>query len=213
MAADPQELSVAREYLRGLSHPFLLRAYNADPEDFEKITDEDFKCEYLDGELIVHSPASLRHEDVAAFLLTLLRTFVSNRRLGHVFGSNAVMQIDQRRLCPDVSFLSETHAERMRGGRLYGPFDLVAEILSTSTRDYDTRTKLPVYREARVREIWLIDPDRRQFEAHVLRGESYSGTVLPTGRWRSVALPGFSVAVDWFWADPLPAIGECATDA
>ncbi len=212
MSADPKELAVAREYLRNLAHPFLLRAYEADPDDYENITDDDFRCEYLDGELVVHSPASLRHEDLTLFVGTLLRTFVSDKRLGRVFGSNAVMQVGQRRLCPDVSVLKTEHEDRIRGGRVMGPMDLVVEVLSTSTRDYAQRTKLPVYREARVGEIWLIDPDRRQFEGHALRDENYLTQHLATGRWSSVVLPGLTIEVDWFWADPLPALRDCRTD-
>ena len=206
---QPERYRATREILRALEPPFLLRHYDATPEDYEAITDEDLKCEYLDGELIVHSPASFEHEDLAAFLLSLLREFVTSRNLGRAVGSNAVMQLGAKRLSPDVSVLLTRNRERQQGGRVYGPMDLVVEVISRSTRTYDLQTKLPLYREARVPEIWLVDAERRQFEAHALHGEDYASRVLGTGRWPSVALAGLVVDVDWLWRDPRPSVGEC----
>jgi Uma2 family endonuclease len=148
-----------REALRSLEPPFLLRHFDATPEDYEAITDEDLKCEYIDGELIVHSPASLEHEEIVVFESTLLREFVSARGLGRVFGSNAVMQLGQRRFSPDASVLLAPNYGRIREKRVIGPVDLAVEVISASTRAYDFETKLPAYREGRVGEIWLIDAD------------------------------------------------------
>jgi Uma2 family endonuclease len=206
---SPDDYPLLREELRALEPPFLLRHYQATEEDYEQITDEDLKCEFIDGELIVHSPASLDHEDLAAFVIRLLGEFVAQRRLGRMFGSNAVMQLGRRRFSPDVSVLLASHYDRVSGTRVVGPMDLVVEIISESTRSYDQQTKLPLYREGRVGEIWLIDRERRQFEAHTLRDEGYVSQVLPTGRWASTALAGLTLQVDWLWSDPLPAVRDC----
>ncbi len=50
---SPDRYSELREVLRALQPPFLLHHLGATPDDYEAITDEDLKCEYLDGELIV----------------------------------------------------------------------------------------------------------------------------------------------------------------
>lgn len=201
-----------RKTLRELRSQFLLRTYEATPEDFEQISDEDLKCEYVDGELIVHSPATLEHEDLTIFTASLLREFVAPRRLGRVFGSNALMQLGERRFCPDVSVLLNEHESRIGDGRVHGPMDLVVEVISRSTRDYDHQTKLPAYREGGVGEIWFLDRERRQFDVHARRNGGYTIHVLTTGRWDSVALPGFSLLVDWFWQNPLPAVADCRID-
>lgn len=209
IVSSPDRYPLLREELRQLEPPFLLRHYDATPEDYEQITDEDLKCEYFDGELIVHSPASLNHEDLSLFVGSLLREAVKKRGNGRVFGSNAVMQLGQRRFSPDVSVLLDAHADRVSQGRVIGPMDLVVEVLSKSTRDYDYRTKLPAYREGQVGEIWLIDDERRQFDVHALQGENYVTRTLATGAWTCVAIPGLTVQVDWFWREPLPSVAEC----
>lgn len=200
----------ARAALRNLGRTFLLRTYEATPEDYERIDDEDFKCEYVDGVLIVHSPASIEHEDVAGFLLMLLRDHASRTRLGRVLGSNAVMQIGEQRFSPDVSFLAVRHESRIRDGRVFGPMDLAVEVLSVSTRSYDRGEKLAAYRAGGVPEIWMVDPEQRVFEAHVLSGDAYNVRTLQQGSFESQALSGFTLRVDWLWQRPLPSLAECA---
>lgn len=209
IVSSPEDYPVLRETLRALEPPFLLRHYAATEEDYEQITDEDLKCEFIDGELIVHSPASLDHEGLVSFVNRFLGEFVARHNLGRVFGSNAVMQLGRRRFSPDVSVLLVSHYHRVSGTRVMGPMDVVVEIISESTRSYDQQTKLPLYREGRVGEIWLIDRERRQFEVHALRDDGYASQVLPTGHWSCTALPGLTIQVDWLWADPLPALRDC----
>ena len=45
-------------------------------EEFEAWCDEDVKAEYVDGEVIVHSPLSTRHSDAVWFVGYLLKTIV-----------------------------------------------------------------------------------------------------------------------------------------
>jgi len=192
-----------------LEPPFLLHLFDRTPEDYEALGDEDFKCEYLDGELIVHSSASLGHEELMAFVIAMLREHVAGRQLGRMFGSNAGMQLGQSRFSPDVSVLLASSHGRIRDERVIGPMDLAVEVISPSTRAYDFGRKLAAYREGRVGEIWLIDRDRRQFAVHAWTGEDYVSRVLTTGTWSSVVIAGLEIRLDCLWQDPLPGVREC----
>lgn len=208
-------IRAARETMNSLLSPYLLRQYNAVPDDFEALCDEDFRCEYVDGVLIVHSPASPKHEDLGSFLHYLLRGFTSKHRSGTVFSPNLVMQIGERRFCSDVSFLCAEQKDRVQTDRVVGPMDLVIEILSKSTRAFDLDEKLTWYREARVPEIWLVDPDHRQFHVDWLKlteeqsPGDYQTERLERGRWQSRIVGGFWMDVEWLWADPLPNDFDC----
>jgi len=209
-AADADTLSDdVRHALQRLPPPYLLRKYEATEEDYESLAEEDLRCEYLDGVLIVHSPATMDHEDRIIFLATLLNSFVAARNLGRVFGSNAVMQLGRRRFCPDLSFLSTRHAGRIQGGRLMGPFDLVVEMVSRSTREYDLSEKRQAYHDGQVPEIWMFDAERRSCIVDLLETGQYRTLTLSSGRFDSRVLPGLSIDVDWLWADPLPNPLEC----
>lgn len=198
-----------REGLKRLDPPYLLRKYEAVPDDFEALADEDLRCEYLDGVLIVHSPASIAHEDRLVFLTTLLNTFVSARKLGRVFGSNAVMELGQPKFCPDLSFLAADHLDRIQRKRVVGPMDLVIEMISESTRDYDLGAKRMAYQAGKVGEIWLLDAERRLARADFLEQDGYATSSMSTGLIRSRVLPGFLLDVTWLWSDPLPNPVEC----
>jgi Uma2 family endonuclease len=194
--------------LRLIDPPYLLRKYEATEEEFERLADEDIRCEFMDGVLIVHSPATPEHEECVAFVCGLLTEFVLARRLGKVFGSNVIAQLGRRRACPDVSFLTTAHAARRKRGRIMGAMDLVVEVLSTSTRAYDLEVKLPAYRQALVPEIWYIDREERRCRFEVLVGR-YRARVLSHGRFHSRILPGLELEVSWLWSDPHPSPGSC----
>lgn len=209
IATEELDVDELHRAFRGATKPFLFRMYDATEENYEEIDNEDCKCEFLDGVLIVHSPATFDHENVTGFLFMLLRDHASRHRLGEVVGSNAVMQLGQRRFSPDISFLAAAHESRIRGGRVIGPMDLVVEVLSPSTRDYDRGEKLRAYREGLVPEIWLIDPDAKTFESHRLTGTAYTSTVLQNGKYASPTVAGLTVLVDWLWQRPLPSLMDC----
>jgi Uma2 family endonuclease len=104
-------------------------------------------------------------------------------------------------------------------GQVVGPMDLVIEVLSTSTRDYDLREKRTAYRDGKVPEIWLVDPELREFHVDVLAASwgsadapaesAYRTEMLRQGRWSSQVLRGFWVDVTWMWSDPLPNLLDC----
>jgi len=198
-----------RRDLQRLPPPYLVRKYEATEEDYESLAEEDLRCEYLDGVLIVHSPATLEHEDRVAFFLTLLKNFVSPRDLGRVYGSNAVMQLGPRRFCPDVSFLSRDRVDHIQRGRVMGPVDLAVEVISNSTRDYDLGEKRQAYHVGRVPEIWMFDAGRQNCIIDFLEPGQYQTLTLSSGRFTSRVLPGLSVDVEWLWRDPTPDPLEC----
>ncbi len=60
---------------------------------------------------------------------------------------------------PDIMIICNRDLIRERS--YYGAPDFVVEILSPSTRGRDTRLKLRKYRNAGVREYWIVDPDNK----------------------------------------------------
>ncbi|MGH9379606.1 MAG: Uma2 family endonuclease, partial [Thermoanaerobaculia bacterium] len=89
--------------------------------------------------------------------------------------------------------------------RLEGPADLVIEIASEGDPGFDVREKLPRYREARIPEIWLVDPIGARVRVVTLVDGEYRERTVMTGRIESTLLPGFWIEADWLWQDPLPS--------
>ncbi|HXV61183.1 MAG TPA: Uma2 family endonuclease [Vicinamibacteria bacterium] len=147
----------------GLEPPYLLVKPGVSEEDFYRLADEDSDWEYLDGRIIMHSPASNRHEDLFSFLMTLLRGYLDERGTGIVRGSRYPMRLDAKWSPePDILVITEARFERLTERRLERPADLVVEIVSESDPTLDYREKLPRYREAGIPEIWFVDRFRKK---------------------------------------------------
>ncbi len=195
---------------RKIESPYLLRLFGITEKEFEQLTDEDLKAELLDGVMIVHSPATWRHDDVMGFLLVLMRGYAEAKGLGKVTGPNTIMQVERgRRFAPDLMFIRQERVKLPLAKQFKGAADLVVEVLSEHTRSYDLTEKRPVYREAKISEIWFVDEAARQLIIDRRRANTYEEEVVSTGLVRSKVLVGFWLDVGWLWQERLPDPLRC----
>src|SRR5215210_236459 len=77
-------------------------------EEFLDWCDEDTWAEWVDGEVIMVSPASTEHQNVGSFLEKVLGIFVEAHDLGVIMRAPFVMRIPQRPSGrePDLLFVS-----------------------------------------------------------------------------------------------------------
>lgn len=195
---------------RKIEPPYLLRLFGVTEKEFEEITDEDIKAELIDEVMIVHSPATLRHDDVMGFLLFLLRGYAESKGLGKVLGPNSIMQVGRRRrFAPDLMFIRQERVKLPLAKQFHGAADLVIEILSEHTRSYDLQEKRPLYREAGIPELWFVDGEHHRFIVDRRRGGGYEEGELSLGVLRAEAVPGFWLEVEWLWQERLPDPLKC----
>ena len=165
---------------------------------------EDAPWELLDGRLVM-AAASLPHEEVQAFLLSILRGYAEERELGLVVGSRYPMRLDERWSPePDVMFVRAENRRHLRPRRLEGPADFVIEIGSAADPRFDLREKRPRYQEARVPEMWWVDLHNREVIADVLHRDTYHTKHVSIGRLSSFTVSGFWIDVGWLWRDRMP---------
>src|SRR5919199_5503023 len=65
-------------------------------EEFVAWCDEDTWAEWVDGEVIVLSPASIAHQELMTFLIFLLRLFVTTHGLGRLLSAPTLMRLPSR---------------------------------------------------------------------------------------------------------------------
>ena len=181
-------------------------------EEFLDWADEDTWAEWVDGEVIILSPASLLHQALDTFLLSVLTSFVSFRDLGIVLGPPFQMKTgpDLPGREPDVIFVAREHLDRLRDVYLDGPADLVVEIVSPDSRTRDSQDKLHEYEEGGVPEYWVLDPFPREAKFYQLGEDGSYYLVSPdeNGVYESAVLKGLRLKVDWLWQKPLPRLPE-----
>ena len=179
-------------------------------EEFLQWDGENQYVEWVDGKVVFMSPISKEHQDVGLFLLSLMRHFVESRHLGKVcyepFQMKTGPALPGR--APDILFVANQNLSRLKRLYLEGPADLVVEIISPGSRAVDRGEKFYEYEQGGVPEYWLIDPDRRQAEFYQ-RGADGIYRLIPAGKdglYRSKALDGLWLKVDWLWQEPLPPL-------
>jgi Uma2 family endonuclease len=196
-----------------------LRRLETDPptapvsfEEFLAWAPDDVQAEWVDGDVLIMSPASTEHQRLHGFLFTLLRLFVERHQLGEVFSAPFLMRLPARPSGrePDIVFLATEHADRLTETYLDGPADLVVEIVSPESAARDRGEKLIEYEVAGIPEYWLIDPTRREiwFYRRGADQRYHAAPLEPDGKYRSTVLPGFHLPVACLWQRPLPPVLE-----
>jgi Uma2 family endonuclease len=135
---------------------------------------EDQKIEFINGEIIMQSPAKLRHIEVSDSLHFLMTFYVKHRDLGLVAHEKLLVSLSRNDYEPDVSFFRKEKSAAFTPEQMQFPApDFIAEILSPSTERIDRRIKKRDYALHGVAEYWIIDPETQTIEQHALEGEEY----------------------------------------
>ena len=171
-------------------------------EEFLAWADEDTLAEWVDGEVVMTTPASDRHQDLVGFLESLLRLYVEEHELGVVRIAPFQVKLEQGRE-PDLIFIAREHLARLQENRVEGPPDLVVEIVSPKSVARDRGEKFYEYAQGGVPEYWLIDPQARWAEFYRLKEGYYRPAFSgEAGIYRSEAVAGFWLRVEWLWGPP-----------
>ena len=163
---------------------------------YEDIT-EDQKAEFINGQIIMHSPARLHHLNVKDNLHQLLQAHVRVCQLGLVVGEKALCVFPRNDYEPDVCFFRREKAASLQPRQLkFPPPDFIAEILSESTEKVDRGQKFEDYQAHGVGEYWIVDPEGEILEQYVAKDNAFELTQKSgSGEARSAAVSGFVIPV------------------
>lgn len=161
---------------------------------------DDVKAEFINGEVIVHSPVKRRHLDATQNLLTLLRVFVHLHDLGAVDSEKALVGLTRNDYEPDICFWNSETASSFQDDQMEHPApDLIVEILSKSTTGRDRGVKFEDYAAHGVLEYWIIDPVRKSVDQYQLDEPTMAfasvATLYVDDILRARTVPGFQIPV------------------
>jgi len=138
-------------------------------EFYEWLTDE-AKAEFINGEIVVHSPVVRAHLDVSERLSTLLSVFTKLKKLGKISVEKALVSLTRNDYEPDICFWGNEKAATFTEDMMHHPApDFVVEILSKGTAKRDRGVKFEDYAAHGVQEYWIIDPQNKTIEQYLLR--------------------------------------------
>ncbi|MCW3105650.1 MAG: hypothetical protein JWQ09_156 [Segetibacter sp.] len=115
-------------------------------QKFYDLMHEDLKAEFINGEIVFHSPAKLRHWDVSTRLTSLLYTHVRDNKLGIVGVEKVMVRLTRNDYEPDICFFKQDKAAQFTSDQMLFPApDLAIEILSNTTEKIDRGIKFIDY--------------------------------------------------------------------
>ena len=168
-------------------------------KEFYEIIDEDTKAEFINGEIVYHSPVMKRHNDATGYSYSLLKNFVDGEDLGFVGVEKILTVFTRNDYEPDVCFFNNKKAKDFQPEQMKFPVpDLAIEVLSKSKRVIvrDKKTKFEDYEKHGVTEYWMIDPDEETIEQHVLEKGKYKLVLKSAeGSISSRAVKGFTIPI------------------
>lgn len=172
-------------------------------EAFLAWADEDTHAEWIDGEVIEFMSAKNYHQNMVEFLYALMDLFVRLLGLGKIRLAPFQMRLESSGREPDIMFITTQNLERLTDTHLIGPADLVIEAISDGSVQRDRRDKFREYREAGVREYWIIDPRPGKQRAdfyHLSEDGHYDLFATEEDEQvKSVVLDGFWLRPGWLW--------------
>jgi Uma2 family endonuclease len=143
-------------------------------EQFRELPDDGKRYELIRGEVHLSPSPTTKHQWISHNLDLSLGPFVLKNGLGEVLAAPLDVRLsDDTALQPDLIFVSNARIGIIQEDFIAGAPDLVVEILSPSTAAHDRATKLRLYAEAGVPEVWFLDANARTVELLKLHGNKY----------------------------------------
>ena len=181
----------------------------------EKFTYADYKAwelkpgerfELINGAAYAMSAPNVSHQGILMTLAGEFYTFLKGKTC-KVFPAPIDVRLfyeeddsDDTVVQPDVVVVCDPKKLGEEGCR--GAPDLVVEILSPSNTAIEMERKLLLYREAGVREYWIVDPKDRHISIYTLKDGEYTLQIYSIqDTARPAVVPGFEIPLSTIFAE------------
>lgn len=143
-------------------------------QQFYNTIEEDDKAEFINGEVILHSPVKLEHAECSRLLMNLLINYCLKCDLGDAYTEKIMVQLTRNSYEPDIVFFDKEKSKHFKTGQMLFPApDFVVEILSPSTEKIDRGVKFEDYALHHITEYWVVDPVKKSIEQYLLHHGKY----------------------------------------
>lgn len=137
--------------------------------EFREWVTPNLKAEFINGEVILHSPVKRKHWKVTDLLSRMVSIFASIKKLGVVGTEKVMVSLTRNDYEPDLVFFKTEKATLFTDEQLLFPApNFVVEILSAKTAAKDKGIKKQDYAAHGIEEYWIIDPTKKNIEQYIL---------------------------------------------
>jgi Uma2 family endonuclease len=150
-------------------------------EVFESLP-EGTLCQVLNNQLIMTPSPDFWHQDTVTEIAMQMRSFVKKNGLGNVVVAPVDVYLNRTNIFqPDILFIATNRLRVIQDGKINGAPDIVVEVLSPGTEQYDRKEKKAAYEQSDVKEYWIVDPVTRQAEGFFQEAEKFTPIPITNG--------------------------------
>ena len=130
------------------------------------LTPDDVRHELIDGELIMAPAPIPLHQRVVTRFSNRLGPFIEENGLGELFTAPIDVYLSETNLVqPDLLFVAAARVSIITETNIQGAPDLVIEVASPRTQEYDLTVKRELYERFGVLEYWVALPRAQAVDA------------------------------------------------
>ncbi|RYF54866.1 MAG: Uma2 family endonuclease, partial [Cytophagaceae bacterium] len=161
---------------------------------------EDVKAEFINGQIVMHSPVKERHWTTVGNIYRLMSWYALKYKLGRVASEKALISLIRNDYEPDVCFWKQEKASQFTADQMKLPApDLAIEVLSKGTARRDRGVKFTDYAANGIAEYWIVNPGKQTIEQYELDPDleeyTHIGTFSNSQEIESKQVIGFRVPV------------------
>ncbi|HSH37397.1 MAG TPA: Uma2 family endonuclease [Chthoniobacterales bacterium] len=141
--------------------------------DYLLLPDNGPRFQLIDGQFHMAPAPNTYHQIISRNLQYIVMRFLEDNPVGELFGAPFDVYLsDVDVFQPDLCVFSKEQLHYLNErGATSAPW-LVVEILSPSSLGLDRGPKREVYARCGTRELWLIDPDKKEIAIYDLRADA-----------------------------------------
>lgn len=176
-------------------HPAVPTRTRMTAEQYDQLPESNEPMQLIDGELVMAPAPIPAHQSTSGDVYMLVRSLIPN---GRVFYAPIDVEFDAENIPqPDIVWVADNSRCRIGEKRLYGPPDLIVEVLSPGTALMDKRDKFLLYEKYAVSEYWIVAPIERYVEVYTIVDGRYllQGVYGVDDSFQSAVMGGVSVEV------------------
>lgn len=146
-------------------------------------------CQLINNNLVM-SPSPLDiHQVVLMDIFYEFQHFVKKTRVGVLRIAPYDVHFSERNILqPDVIFIANNNLSKIDKDGLKGAPDIVIEILSPSTSNYDMDDKKLIYQQYAVKEYFIVEPNSKNVFTFLLQNQEFIEGKTETAKITSMLL-------------------------
>jgi len=131
-------------------------------------------CQLINNKLIMSPAPLVIHQQILNEINVEISIFLRKSRIGKIIISPTDVHFSKENILqPDLFFIKKENVNIIRNKGIFGSPDLIIEILSPSTSQFDYDEKKLVYERFGVEEYFIVDPGSKSVESFFLKNKEY----------------------------------------